>query len=775
MKHKILTFTLLILSFLVVINLTTKIPLKASSDTIRVWFGAIEEEIITLKEIAKDFTLETNLQVEVIQKLEIFTVPSSFVNNAELEERPDIVYMQAPDIGGLVKSGYLVPLDISNDLHNRFIDVAFEAFTYNNQVYGVGYNNSTSGLLYNKNLIETSNLPKTWDDLFLLADQLTLRDNNNNIIQRGLYLNATDMWFNYPLIREYGGYYYGKYPNGNYNAYDIGLNNEGMLNYVEKIKELKDKGLVLNNPNKKDYADIISEFVNGKVAMFFYGLWSANIFQQVGINYGLAPLPKGKNQQVAQPLTTVEGFVLNKYSHNLEGTKKLLSYILQDENQQKLIEAGNRYNKKTGERNPTNKAVSESNYIQENEILRSLSEIGLNVEPFPNIPEGTLWHNQEITINTFKTIFFGDSRGNTVDPQYKLTELVELISKNVTLMNEQPEHIELTWWVYLIIITIVLILIILWFYKRKHQNKRLFKVKYNKKTTLLAWSLLLPIIILLAAFYIYPIFHNIYLSLTDYSGINLRNYGIIGLYNYKVIFTEGIQGLLSMTIWTITFAFLVVMISFIFGTILAMILDSVKAQIAKIYRIIYILPWVIPTVIILLMWQGLLETENGLINQLLGLIGINKVPWLSHPIMAKISTIFVMVWFSFPYFMVIAFGFLKSIPKDYYEAARVDGANRRYILTKIVLPLLFRALLPMLIMSFIMQFSQFGVYMLTQGGPASDYLGRPGATDLLITYVFNTAFNTKRYAVAASYSVIIFIFIATFALILMKVNRKRLN
>ena len=286
---------------------------------------------------------------------------------------------------------------------------------------------------------------------------------------------------------------------------------------------------------------------------------------------------------------------------------------------------------------------------------------------------------------------------------------------------------------------------------------------------------MLPMILLLAIFYVYPIFHNFYLSFTNYCAVNLRDYGLVGFANYQKIFKEGISGLLSMSIWTIVFAFSVIAISFILGTLLATLLDSANAKIAKIYRLIYILPWVIPTVITLLMWQGLLETEGGLINQILSIFGIGKVPWLTNPLMARISTILVMVWFSFPYYMIIAFGFLKSIPKDYYEAARVDGGTKSFIFFKITLPLIFRALIPTLIMGFIMQFNQFGVYMLTQGGPASDVLGNPGATDLLITYVFNTAFNSKRYSLAASYSVIIFIFVAIFALITMRINKKRME
>ena len=104
-------------------------------------------------------------------------------------------------------------------------------------------------------------------------------------------------------------------------------------------------------------------------------------------------------------------------------------------------------------------------------------------------------------------------------------------------------------------------------------------------------------------------------------------------------------------------------------------------QIAKIYRIIYILPWVIPTVITLLMWQGLLETK-GLINQILGAFGIPGVVADQSPD-GQISTILVMVWFSFHYFMVIAFGYLKSIPKDYYEAAVIDGANKNTSFSKL--------------------------------------------------------------------------------------------
>ena len=230
-----------------------------------------------------------------------------------------------------------------------------------------------------------------------------------------------------------------------------------------------------------------------------------------------------------------------------------------------------------------------------------------------------------------------------------------------------------------------------------------------------------------------------------------------------------------MTLWTFIFATSVVAISFVMGALVAVILDKMNMKVAKIYRLVFILPWVIPAVITLLMWRGLLETDGGFVNNLLQLFGLPGVPWLSHPLWARISAILVMTWFSFPYFMVVSFGMLKSIPKSCYEAADIDGASTLQTFRYITLPWLFRALVPVLIMGFVMQFNQFGVYILTEGGPSTGTIGDPGATDLLITFVFNMAFNTHRYALAAAYSVIIFIFVGLFAVISMGIARKRMG
>jgi arabinogalactan oligomer/maltooligosaccharide transport system permease protein len=744
----------------------------AEPEVIRVWFSQYEAENAAMQTIADQYMLETGRSVEIIPRINVFNAVSDLVNNATLDERPDIVFMQAPDIGRLVSSGYLESLtdDIDEDLRNRFVDVAFSAFRLNGEYYGIGYSVDTSGLLYNKDIISEEELPETWEEFFELAEAKTVIE-DSKVTVHGALLNSRDMWFTYPLIKLYGGYYYGTYPNGEYNPYDVGLDSEGMIDYINRIKEAGTQGLVLTNKIHGE-SEIVSRFANNQVGMILYGLWYASILQQKGINYGIASLPDPGDGTISRALTTVQGFVINHFSLHKDLGWDFLQYLLEDDNQQLLIEAGNEFDKKLGTRNPANLAVIESDYIQSSDILSSLSALNCECEPFPNIPEGPIWYNYTTTV--FQSIFFSDDFSDEDAVKAKLSELADKIRDDVRLMNYQAERIEIPSWLLPVTISILVVLVglfILWKRAKSRKNPSYLK-KPSWKETVIAWGLMAPLLCLLLLFYVYPIIHNFFLSLTDYSGINLREYGLIGFANYKDVFVAGLDGLISMVVWTLLFATSVVAISFVLGTLLATLMQKVGLKVARIYRIVFILPWVIPTVITLLMWQGLLETENGLVNQLIGLIGIPNIPWLSDPYMAKVSTIMVMTWFSFPYFMVIASGLLQSIPKDYYDAAKVDGASSFYIFTSITLPLVFKALIPTLIMSFIMQFNQFGVYILTAGGPASDKIGAPGATDLLITYVFNTAFNTNRYAIAAAYSVLIFLFVGLFALVSMRITRK---
>ena len=292
------------------------------------------------------------------------------------------------------------------------------------------------------------------------------------------------------------------------------------------------------------------------------------------------------------------------------------------------------------------------------------------------------------------------------------------------------------------------------------------------KQTAKAYVALAPTFVLVIVFYVFPILRNIMISFTNFSVKHFKDYKYVGFDNYKYVFQKNFSGLSGLTLWTFIFALSVVLISFIIGTILAIILNDNGIKLRKFYRTVFIIPWVIPSVITLLMWRGLLNTNYGFINKVLEAIGFAKVPWLSDPFIAKISVIFIVVWFSFPFLSVVALGLLQAIPKELYEATQIDGASSLKSFFTITLPYLIRGMAPVLILAFIMQFNQFGIYIVTKGEPASKVIGNPGATDLLLTYVYNTAFRVFRYDLAATYSVIIFIFMAIFALVNMKVSER---
>ena len=749
-----------------------QIAAAAETKTIRVWGSELARENEVIREIAAEWTELTGVQVEVVDRRSLFDAPGDLVNNATTSERPDIVMMQHADIGDLAANGFLLELDFSDEVKNSFDESAFTSFAIEGKQYGIGYSVETYGIIYNTDYISADQLEDiTWEEYFELVSAFSATNSSGGAM-KGTLINAKNMYFMYPIIRNYGGYYYGMDGEGNYDPYDVGLNNEGTLQFVNKMKELQAQGLLLPGRNDVDN-DVSAAFGNQEIAMLINGFWQNSFYDRKGVNYAIAPLPNNDDGSPSAPYATVNGFVINAHTLYPEEAQAFLEYMCSDENQQRMIEAGNNFEEKSGSRFPVNLAVRESSYIADDPLYSVMAQICENVEPVPNIPEGDIWYNY--TDKAFQAIFYGDLDGSPVDAQEMLDDLAAAILSDVQKMNVQVEEVEVPWWAYLLIAFFAAAVITIFVLRYIRKRKRLGYIahKINVRVTAVAYAALLPLLGLIAIFYLFPIVHNIYLSMTNYSSLNLVDYVFVGGYNYREIFIEGLQGFASMFLWTICFAVGVQVITFILGTFLGTVLDKRKIVVAKIYKLIFILPWVVPSVITLLTWKGILATDNGALNGFLSLMGGGNVPWLEDAWLARLSTLFVVSWMGTPYYMVLASGYLKSIPHDYYEAATLEGAGRAKIFFSITLPLIFRAMLPTLIMGFIMQFNNFGVYLLTSGGPFGSDLGAPGATDLLITFVYNLAYNTKSYGLAAAYSVVIFVFVAAFSIVTMCLSNKK--
>lgn len=240
----------------------------------------------------------------------------------------------------------------------------------------------------------------------------------------------------------------------------------------------------------------------------------------------------------------------------------------------------------------------------------------------------------------------------------------------------------------------------------------------------------------------------------------------IGLDNILRVFNDrNVSGpFWSSFIWTLTFAFGSVFLTFTLGLAFAITLNSRDVPFRPFFRSLLILPYAVPGWLMVTTWRGLLNPAYGPVNMgILGLFGVSP-QWFSDPLLAKIGVLFVNMYIGFPYMMLISLGALQSIAPDMYEAATIDGANARNQFRYITLPLLLVALAPLLVASFGFNFNNFTVIELfNNGGPPISAATVAGHTDILLSYTYRLAFSGAAgtdYGFAAAISIFIFMIIA---------------
>ncbi|MCL3860619.1 ABC transporter permease subunit [Actinotalea sp. K2] len=228
--------------------------------------------------------------------------------------------------------------------------------------------------------------------------------------------------------------------------------------------------------------------------------------------------------------------------------------------------------------------------------------------------------------------------------------------------------------------------------------------------------------------------------------------------------------------WTVAFAALSVVTTFLLGLALAMVFNDPRLRGRKIYRSLLILPYAFPGFLAALLWSGLLNRRYGFINDVI--LNGAQIGWLTDPWLAKLSVLGVNLWLGFPYMFLICTGALQSIPQDVTEAAKIDGAGRIRTWRSVVMPLLLVSTAPLLISSFAFNFNNFTlIYLLTGGGPRFSDASVPlGHTDILISMVYSISGidgNAPRnYGLASALSIVIFVIVATISAIAFRQTRK---
>lgn len=298
-------------------------------------------------------------------------------------------------------------------------------------------------------------------------------------------------------------------------------------------------------------------------------------------------------------------------------------------------------------------------------------------------------------------------------------------------------------------------------------NKRKISKTKKRTSTLMdgqrkfVLSALIPIMILFAVFAATPIISSIMLSFYNYSPLDATS-PFIGLENYYGLFKDGV--FLKSLSNTIKFVFLSVLINIVVAIFIALCINSIEKRVFKdFFRTLYFLPTVTSIVGAALIWSTMMEPTHGLINMVLENIGFKgKIYWLADERFALFSVIAMTLWQDLGYNIVILMAGLDGIPRMFYEAAYIDGANRWEIFWNITLPLLMRTMLFVLVMTLISYFQVFEqVQVMTNGGP--DY-----ASQVIALSIYQNAFQFMRMGYASAMSVILFIIILIISILQIK-------
>ena len=257
-----------------------------------------------------------------------------------------------------------------------------------------------------------------------------------------------------------------------------------------------------------------------------------------------------------------------------------------------------------------------------------------------------------------------------------------------------------------------------------------------------AWALIAPTMIGLIVLNIIPIFQTVYMSFFKSGAFGKGNI-FIGLDNYRALFSDS-------QVWyatrnTLVYTVCVVGIATMLALVLAVALSG-KLRGHGVYRTIYFVPMVATPAAVTLIWKWLFNYHFGLFNHLLSTLGIPAVNWIDDPSVAMLSIVIVGVWSTLGYSMVLLIAGLQEIPRDFYEAAEIDGAGPLVRFFRITVPLVSPTLFFVLVTSVITAMQVFDIIYMMLGVTSPSY----DSTVSLVYLFYNNAFkySNKGYGSA---------------------------
>lgn len=276
-----------------------------------------------------------------------------------------------------------------------------------------------------------------------------------------------------------------------------------------------------------------------------------------------------------------------------------------------------------------------------------------------------------------------------------------------------------------------------------------------------AWLFMAPSLLILGIFVFYPILRSLYYSLFDWTvGASTQKW--VGLGNYaQLLHDSQFWNALRVSV-IFTVASVVLLLVFGFITALALVRNSLANRIV---RSILFFPTIVSFVTIAMVWKFLLDPNIGLVGGLTKAVGLQPVAWLTSVHLALPTVIFVAIWRSLGFAMILFLAGLQSVPNEYYEAARIDGASSGRLVWSITLPSIRPTMLFATMILTIQSLQVFDlVYVMTDGGPLF-------TTDSLVNLLYRVGFVNFQTGYAAAISWALFVIIMVISLIQLRLFR----
>ncbi len=282
-----------------------------------------------------------------------------------------------------------------------------------------------------------------------------------------------------------------------------------------------------------------------------------------------------------------------------------------------------------------------------------------------------------------------------------------------------------------------------------------------------AWAFLAPVIIYLVAFYGWPLYRNIELSLRAYTVQSFVSGGapFVWFQNYINVFQS--PTFAPALTNTALFVFVSIAFQFAIGMALAVFFFQ-HFRLSSILRALFLVPWLLPLIVSASTWAWLLNSDSGLVNSILHAIGLGQVNWLTSPQWSLVSVLIANIWIGIPFNLVIIYSGLQTISQDLYEAAALDGANGWQKFWRVTFPLLRPVSAITILLGLIYTLKVFDIiWIMTKGGPGD-------SSSTFATWSYRLGFGSvlPDFSSAATVSNLLIILALIFGFVYLRTQRK---